>query len=105
MQGMNWNDLRYVLAVSRARTLAGAARLLGVDDTTVARRLMVVQKAIGARFCQRMADGTLRLTSSGERAARQAEKIESEIGLLSAALSGADDVISGTVRVTSVPII
>lgn len=105
MQTINWNDLRYVLAVSRGRTLAAAARLLRVDDTTVARRLAAVQKLTGARLCHRLADGTLELTPSGERAVLHAERIESEIGALGAALSGADDVISGTVRVTSVPII
>jgi hypothetical protein len=35
MQTTNWNDLRYILAVSRGKTLAAAVRLLGVDDTTV----------------------------------------------------------------------
>jgi DNA-binding transcriptional LysR family regulator len=102
---LNWNDLRYVLAVSRGRTLAAAARLLGVDDTTVARRLVAVQGMIGARLYQRLADGTLQLTTSGERAALHAEAIEREISALEVALSGADDTASGTVRVTSVPII
>ena len=102
---MNWNDLRYILAVSRGRTLAAAARLLGVDDTTVARRLVAVQEMIGVRLYQRLADGTLALTTSGERAALHAERMEREISALGDALSGADDMVSGTVRVTSVPII
>ena len=105
MQTMNWNDLRYILAVSRGRTLAAAARLLGVDDTTVARRLVAVQEMIGVRLYQRLADGTLALTTSGERAALHAERMEREISALGDALSGADDMVSGTVRVTSVPII
>lgn len=105
MQTINWNDLRYILAVSRGRTLAAAARLMGVDDTTVARRLHAMQETIGVRLYQRLADGTLQLTTSGERAALLAEKVERDIGVLGAALSGADDVVSGTVRVTSVPIV
>ncbi len=105
MQMMNWNDLRYILAISRGRTLAAAARLLGVDDTTVARRLVAVQETIGVRLYQRLTDGTLQLTTSGERAALHAERIEREIGALDVELSGADDMVSGTVRVTSVPII
>jgi DNA-binding transcriptional LysR family regulator len=105
MQMMNWNDLRYILAINRGRTLAAAARLLGVDDTTVARRLVAVQEMIGARLYQRLTDGTLQLTTSGERAALHAERIEREISILDAVLSGAGDVVSGTVRVTSVPII
>src|ERR1700730_17717071 len=86
MQPMNWNDLRYVLAVSRGRTLAAAARLLGVDDTTVARRLSALQEAIGVRLYQRLADGVLQPTTSGEQAALHAERIEREIGMLAAAL-------------------
>jgi DNA-binding transcriptional LysR family regulator len=105
MQMNNWNDLRYLLAVDRGRTLAAAARLLGVDQTTVARRLSAMQEAMGTRLYQRLQDGTLRLTASGERAALHAERIESEIGVLDVALAGADDVVSGTVRVTAVPII
>jgi DNA-binding transcriptional LysR family regulator len=105
MQSINWNDLRYILAVSRGRTLAAAARLLGVDDTTVARRLVAVQEMIGVRLYERQTDGTLQLTTSGERAALHAERIEREIGALGDALSDADDMVSGTVRVTSVPII
>jgi DNA-binding transcriptional LysR family regulator len=105
MQMLNWNDLRYVLALSRAKTLGAAARMLGVDDTTVARRLVAVQETIGARLYQRLPDGTLQLTTAGERAALHAERIEREIGAIDASVAGADDLVSGTVRVTSVPII
>jgi DNA-binding transcriptional LysR family regulator len=105
MQGLNWNDLRYVLAVGRHGTLAAAARLLGVDDTTVARRLAAVQGKAGARLYQRVRDGTLRLTPAGECVALLAEKIEREVGLLDSALSGVGGAVAGTVRVTSVPIV
>ena len=105
MQTVNWNDLRYILAVSRGKTLAAAARLLGVDDTTVARRLAALQEMIGARLYQRSADATLRLTPSGERAALHAERIEREITALGVALSGVDNGVYGPVRLTSVPII
>jgi len=105
MQMLNWNDLRYVLAISRGGTLAAAARLLGVDDTTVARRLMATQEAIGTRLYQRLTDGTLQLTPAGKRTALHAEKIEREIGALDGVLKRADDAVSGIVRITSVPII
>lgn len=104
MQAVNWNDLRYILAVSRGKTIAAAAQMLSVDDTTVARRLAAVEATIGARLYQRRGDGTLQLTTSGERAALHAERIEREVHALDGALSDAKD-ISGTVRVTSVPII
>jgi len=50
MQGPNWNDLRYVLAIGRRNRLAEAAKLLRVDDTTVSRRLTAVQAALGRRL-------------------------------------------------------
>src|SRR5262245_9389110 len=105
MQTMNWNDVRYVLAISRGRTLAAAARLLGVDSTTIARRLSAVQETLGARLYQRLPDGTLRLTTAGDRAVLHAERIEREIAAFGTALAGVGSAISGTVRVTSVPII
>jgi DNA-binding transcriptional LysR family regulator len=105
MQMLNWNDLRYVLAISRGATLAAAARLLGVDDTTVARGLAAMQEATGSRLYQRLRDGTLQLTTAGKRIALHAEKIEREIGALDGALKGADGAVSGIVRITSVPII
>ena len=105
MQMLNWNDLRYVLAISRGGTLAAAARLLGVDDTTVARRLAAMQEATGTRLYQRLRDGTLHLTTAGKRIALHAEKIEREIGALDGALKSTDNTVSGIVRITSVPII
>jgi len=105
MQQANWNDLRYLLAVARGETLAGAARLIGVDDTTVARRLQALQRRLGIPLYQRSADGTLALTRAGERAVLRAERIEREIGALGAELTGTDGAAAGAVRVTAVPIV
>jgi len=105
MQTPKWNDLRVVLAVARAGTLASAARLLGVDDTTVARRLAAVQATIGARLYERLSHGTLQLTNAGDRVALVAERIECEIDALGGALPRATETVAGVVRVTSVPIV
>jgi DNA-binding transcriptional LysR family regulator len=78
---MNWNDFRYILPISRGGMLARAARLLGVEDSTVARRLNAMQAAIGTRLFHRPIDGTLQLTA-GERNVLHAQRIESEIGAL-----------------------
>jgi DNA-binding transcriptional LysR family regulator len=56
MQGMDWNDLRHVLALARDGSLAAAARRLAVDATTVARRLRAAEAALGVRLFQRMPD-------------------------------------------------
>jgi len=100
---MNWNDLRYVLALRRGRTLAAAAKRLGVDDTTVSRRLAALQASIGVRIYRRLGDGTLELTAAGKAAADRAEMIEHQVDLLANTHAGDD--CAGTVRVTSVPIL
>lgn len=71
MQVMDWNDLRYVPAVSREGTLAAAARRMRVDQTTVARRLAEAERGLGARLFERI-DGGLRPTRAGEAAIAQA---------------------------------
>jgi DNA-binding transcriptional LysR family regulator len=53
----DWNDLRHFLAIWRARTLAGAARELRVDQTTVGRRLTALEDALGGPLFERTPDG------------------------------------------------
>ena len=105
MQAIDWNDLRYVLAVSRTSTLAGGARQLGVDATTVGRRLRAVEAALGARLFERMPDGSLRATAAGEIAAERAEHAEAAVAGLVGLVTGADAEVAGTVRVTTVPVL
>lgn len=100
----NWNLLRHVLAVARGGTLAGAARLLGVDETTVARHLARAEAGFGARLFDRV-DGTLRPTAAGAAAVAHAERIEAEVLSLTAAVGGLDAAVAGTVRVTAVPMV
>ena len=105
MQALDWNDLRHVLALAREGSHAAAARQLGVDPTTVTRRLRAIEAALGVRLFERGADGDMCLTQAGEIAAKRAEAVEAEIGGLKAAVQGADASASGTVRVTAVPIL
>jgi len=99
---MNWNDLRYVLAASRSETLSAAARRLAVDQTTVARRLAGIERAVGVRLFDRI-EGRLVATDAGRTAATRAERIEAEAQALEAELSGADRDAAGVVRLTAVP--
>jgi DNA-binding transcriptional LysR family regulator len=105
MQGPSWNDLRTLLALGRGRSLAGAARLLGVDDTTVARRLQALEASLGVRLCERAGDGAVLLTAAGEQALLRAERMEREVGALGASLKGMGDEVAGTVRLSAVPIV
>ena len=73
MQGLDWNDLRVVLAVGRDGTLAAAARRLAVDETTVGRRLAGAERRLAVLLFARVAGGGLRPT----RAARSRSRMPS----------------------------
>jgi DNA-binding transcriptional LysR family regulator len=104
MQGVSWDDLRYVLAVVRFESIAEAARRLSVDETTVARRISRSERLLAARLFER-SRGKLIPTEAGRQSAERAEHVEREVEALVAEISGADRAVSGRVRVTSVPII
>jgi DNA-binding transcriptional LysR family regulator len=96
----DWDGLRIFLALTRARTLAAAARKLGIDETTVARRLARLEREMGASLLER-ARGGLALTAAGEAVRAAAEEMESAaLGAERRAL-GADRQLSGRVRVTA----
>jgi DNA-binding transcriptional LysR family regulator len=98
---MDWDHLRFVLAAGRAGTLAGAARRLGVDQTTVGRRLAAAEAALGARLFDRVA-GRLRPTATGLAALARAERMERAAADLAGDLAGAG---GGSVRLTAVPLL
>lgn len=105
MQSLDWNDLRYILALTRGGSYATAAKQLTVDATTIARRLRSVEAALEVRLFERGTNGQMRPTQAGEIAAKRAEAMEMEAGRLMEAVKGTDTVASGTVRVTAVPIL
>lgn len=104
MQGMEWSDLRFVLAVARAGTLSGAARRLGVNQTTVSRRLAAAETSLRARLFDR-GEGLFRPTKAGDEILRRAAQIEAEIDAIERGIGGSDTIIAGSVRVTAVPIL
>jgi DNA-binding transcriptional LysR family regulator len=75
MHRLNWDDLRIFLAVARVGRFAAAAARLGVDHTTVARRVSALESALSATLISRSPQGVV-LTSQGERLAAYAEQIE-----------------------------
>src|SRR6516225_1154159 len=105
MQLKNWNDLRYLLAIERGQTLATAARMLNVDDTTVSRRLEALQTALATRLVERRGDSRLFLTPAGVVVARRAEAMEEQLVAIHEAISGGGTSFAGTVRITSVPLV
>jgi DNA-binding transcriptional LysR family regulator len=97
---MEWDDLRYVLAVASAGSLAGAARSLGVNHTTVLRRIGAFEGRLGLRLFERLPTGYV-LTAGGEELIAAAHHIDETVTTLERKLAGQDLRLSGTVRVTT----
>ena len=94
---MNWDDVRIFLAVARSGQILGAARSLGLNHATVARRLTALEQALGSRLFTRKTNGS-ELSGEGERFLVHAERMESAM-LAASESAGADSIIDGTVRV------
>lgn len=97
---LDWDDLRFFLAVARHRTLALAARHLHVTQSTVSRRLAALQESMKVRLLQRTADGYV-LTLAGESIRLHVERIEAEASMAERAVAGQDIRLEGLVRVAS----
>ncbi|WP_423198622.1 MULTISPECIES: LysR family transcriptional regulator [unclassified Cupriavidus] len=97
---MEWSDIRIFLAIARAGTLQGAARVAGQTQPTMGRRLRALEESVGQTLFQRTAEGLV-LTDAGTAMLGHAERMEEEALALSRALAGQDDVLEGTLRVSS----
>lgn len=96
----NWDDLRYFLAVARDGSLAGAARTLQVNHSTVFRRLNALEESSGVRLFERLPSG-YRLTEAGEDLLESAANVGEIMDDLSRRLVGRDFRLSGTIRLTT----
>lgn len=97
---MDWDGLRYVLAVGSEGTLAGAARALGVNHTTVLRRIAAFEDAAGVRLFERLPSGYVP-TEAGEALIDAARQIDTTVTGLERRLAGQDLRLSGSLRVTT----
>jgi DNA-binding transcriptional LysR family regulator len=99
-RALAWDDLRCVLAVARTGSLSGAARSLGQEHSTVFRRLNAIEKRLGAKLFERTRSGYAP-TSHGESAAAAAAAMEAEALAIERRLLGADQRLTGTVRLAT----
>jgi DNA-binding transcriptional LysR family regulator len=97
---MNWDDLRFVLALTKAGSLLGASKELGVDHTTVARRIESVEAALGVRLFTRTTTGYVP-TSEAEGLLPGIKQVEDAVLALERGAHAQDASVQGTVRVTS----
>src|SRR5690606_41499206 len=99
----NWDDLRVFLAVARAGSLSGAARALGVNHSTVFRRVGAFEEALEVRLFERLPGGYV-LTAAGEEMREAAPRVEAEIAALGRQVARQDLRPSRPTRPPTVPL-
>ena len=100
MHSLDWNDLRYFLAVCRAGTLAGAARELRVRHSTVGRRIDALEQALAVSLFTRTPNGFV-VTDAGAEILPLAEEAARAFTAVERRVAGGDQRIEGVVRLTS----
>ncbi|MDH5692085.1 MAG: LysR family transcriptional regulator [Gammaproteobacteria bacterium] len=97
---LEWSDLSVILAICRAGTLSGAARILGHNHSTIFRKIKAIEDKTKVRFFERLPEGYA-MTDAGRTAFRYAERIESEFHALGREVLGQDMRLQGKIRVTA----
>jgi len=100
MHTWNWDDLRYVLAVATEGSAAAAARALGVNHSTVVRRVRAFEERIDQRLFDHLSTG-YRLTAKGEMFLDAARSMDGTLTELARKVIGGEDELAGNVRVTT----
>ena len=98
---LDWNDLRYFLAVARTGSTLRAAKILRVSQSTVSRRITMLEDVIGVKLFIRKASG-YSLTPRGESVLPAAESVEAAAMSFSESVAAEARRVAGTVRLTTV---
>lgn len=97
---MDWNDLRFFLAVARSGSLTQTSNAMGVSQSTVSRRIGELEGSVGMTLFARHATGYF-LTDEGREVLRHAEVVEDAILALERGAAGLDKAPTGTVRLAT----
>lgn len=97
---MNWDHLRYFLQVARSGRLLTAAQKLGVEHTTVARRISQLEQQLGQTLFIRARQG-YQLTEAGKQLLLQAERMEDASHWIEQQFGNTDNGMAGLVRVAA----
>jgi len=98
---MDWEDVRYFLALSRSSTIREAGTKLRVSHSTVVRRLEALESKLEVRLFNRTPDG-YSITTAGARMVEGAARMEAEMASMQRELTKGDDRLEGEVNVTCV---
>lgn len=99
---MHWDHLKYLLALTRAGTLSAAARQMGTEHTTIARRIASLEHELGIRLFDRSSKGYA-LTNEGESVVELATRIERETFDIERLAQGRNSALTGVVRISAPP--
>jgi DNA-binding transcriptional LysR family regulator len=99
---LDWDQVRVFLAVARAGQLAGAAARLGLDVSTVSRRIDRLEDELGVHLFDRTRDGTV-VTAAAEAMLPAAEDMERGLAQFAAAVDAVETTAEGVVRLTAPP--
>ena len=97
---MNWDDLRFFLALAREGTVSGAGRVLEVKHTTVARRIAGLEEQLGSRLFDRMPSGYA-MTQVGENLMPHALGVEERVNAADREVFGMDVELSGSLKLAA----
>ena len=100
---MDWDDLKVLLALSRKGSARGAAKELGVSNSTITRRLDDMEHNLHTRLFDRTPDG-YKLTGAGEQVLPTAEHVEELVLAAERKITGGDQELEGSIRVTLPPV-
>src|SRR5215472_16351676 len=98
---LNWDDLRFFLALARSGRLSAAARELRCTQTTVGRRLASLETRLRVRLLNRTPRGYV-ATPAGESIRKHVERIEAEAASVERIVSGRDARLEGKVTITCI---
>jgi DNA-binding transcriptional LysR family regulator len=99
---IDWDDIRYFLAVARGGSVRAAAVHVGVNHSTVLRRIAQLEERLGARMFEKLPSG-YRLTAAGEEVLELANQMEASSHQLETRVFGRDQGVGGLLRVTLAP--
>jgi DNA-binding transcriptional LysR family regulator len=99
---IDWDDVRYFLAVAREGSVRAAAERLEVNHSTVLRRIAQMEEHLGAQMFEKLPSG-YRLTDAGDEVLEFAKQMEVSSNRLATRVFGRDQSIHGLLRVTLAP--
>ena len=99
---IDWDDVRYFLAVARGGSVRAAANRLAVTHSTVLRRIAQLEERLGVHLFEKLPSG-YRLTAAGEEVLEFAEQMEASSHQLETRVFGRDQSARGLLRVTLPP--